>query len=176
MVDVGVDAAGGARHQAERGGDGLAVDAHFAVARDAREARLHGRGKLAGVAEEERPAARRREQTAGRGGLEIRRRDRALAEERGVEPFDAAVDDDERRGRRAPACVQLARNRLGIDAALGDNQDAAVERRRAPDEFLQAADDRGSTDELQCARRCPRETGRSCAGEGQGVCHGLDRY
>ena len=46
-VHVGVDPRRGARHDAERRGDGQPVDAHLAVARDPREARL-GAGRQIG--------------------------------------------------------------------------------------------------------------------------------
>ena len=92
ILDVGVDAGGRARHEADRRGGRLAVDAHFAVARDPREAGLHGGGQLAGVAEKERAAAGARDQAAGGCRLEVGRGKRALAEERGVESVSAAID------------------------------------------------------------------------------------
>src|SRR5437762_1688466 len=78
--------------------------------------------------------------------------------------------------RGAAARVQLACDRFDVGAALGDDEDAAVERGDTPDEFLNASNRRGAADQFQRAVRSPREAGGSEAGQSNSVCHGSEPF
>ena len=116
-------------------------------------ARLHGRGQIHDVLQEQRAAARRGDLAAARHPLEIRRRGlRRRAEEQAVEARGIARragDANERRRGTARAVVQLARHRFHVGAAIGDEQDAAVDLRRAADQFLDADDRHRAAYELE---------------------------
>jgi hypothetical protein len=122
-VDIGVDCGRRAGDDSNVGRHGLAVDEHFAIARDACETRLNCRGQLGDVVEEQRAAARRGEPAVARDRLEVSRRGRGswrtgrprseCSEQQLGDTRPAATiafDDDERRRGSPAAFVELAGN------------------------------------------------------------------
>ena len=59
LTDIVVDRRPRARDEADLGGHHLAIDAHFAIARDARQPRLDGRWQLRHILQEQRASAAR---------------------------------------------------------------------------------------------------------------------
>ena len=169
-VDVGVDRRRRAGDEANVGRDRLAVERHFAVARDAREARLDRRGQLGHVLQEQRAAARRGDAAVACDRFEIgwRRRDRRRAEgstrRTGAARCATASAPSHstttyRRGRATTSRVQLARDGFDVRAALGREEHADVERRGAANQLLHARDRRRMADELECTGRLLAEAG-----------------
>ena len=157
-------------------GTGSPVDAHFAVARDAREPGLQGRRQLPEILQEQRAAPRGGEPAVRRRQLKVGRRvgDRC-AEQEPFEPSRVAVaarDADKRRRRSSAAFVERARDRFDFDAPLGDEQDAAVEAGGAAQQLLHASDRARSTDELRRISTRMHEPGGPTGGQRQRIWHG----
>ena len=177
-VDVGVDAGLRAGDKAQRGRDRHAVEADLAIARDPRQLRLRRGAQLGDVVQVQGPAARRGDAAVGGHRFQIGRRLRQrLAEQQAVDAggiAGIARHGHERRGRRAAAPVQFARDRPDAGAGLPGDEDAALECRAAPDQFLHARDRRRSANELDGALIGALEALGSCLDKHKWICHSLD--
>jgi hypothetical protein len=162
--------------QTNRGRDRHAVDAHLAVARDARQLRLRRGAQLGDVVQVERAAARRGD--AAVGGTDSRSVARRAAGRRaGDRPLAASPSAQSRRhtAPTAPAAlVQLAGDRFDARARLGGDERAASSARRG-DQFLDAHD-RRERPVSSTAPRWPVNRAALASASMKWICHGLTRF
>ena len=158
-VHVGIDSRCRARNDRASRSRRACDRSDFAVARDAREARLNRGGQLGDILQKQRASACGGDLAVARHRFQIRRRigDGAPNSSRSTRPGSPSPHSTMTNAAVGmPASrVQIAHDRIDRRSALGGDQYAAVQVRGAADEFPNPRDRGRFSQQLQRARRRP---------------------